>query len=404
MDKKASTEKRLFTLVFLLFLLGYSISNFIMNRETVLEAVHEFDIHEPAESVAALDSGMTEEVLGQYQFVELYGQIQKLLGKKEVNGFDVVKDKNGYLHNGNFWVGFWDDTKELGIRARRMKDAVEAQGSRFGFVIMPMKTPKEGSEYWGIPYNDYNGQAESLKNWLDYYSVEYLDLGEVIKQSGLSYEETFFKTDHHWTPRAAFYGFCQVVEWMNRSWDAGLDPEGRHRDIAEYEIKVLEGLMLGSQGRDTGYVYAEGMEDYEVLIPKEKGDYLWQFGNRKEELDEKRGVFEETMLDLHVKGNIYDALATRTYLNDINEFDHLENLDSPEGKKLLLLRDSYTSPLASFLIQTCGEIDLMWTQRYESGEIETYLEENQYDYVLLMLYPENLSEINFPFYESELKE
>ncbi len=66
-----------------------------------------------------------------------------------------------------------------------------------------------------------------------------------------------------------------------------------------------------------------------------------------------------------------------------------------------MLRDSFSSPVGAFLIQACSQLDMLWTQAYESGEIESFLRENQYDYVIVAIYPENLSFFNFPYYESE---
>ena len=105
------------------------------------------------------------------------------LGKHEEKLlFDVVKDKDGYLHGGNFWTGFGDDTKELAVRVRRLADAMEERGTKVGFVLPPMKVVRQQAAYTRIPYNDFTEQADSLLRWLRYYSVPYLDLRESLKR------------------------------------------------------------------------------------------------------------------------------------------------------------------------------------------------------------------------------
>ena len=68
--------------------------------------------------------------------------------------------------------------------------------------------------------------------------------------------------------------------------------------------------------------------------------------------------------------------------------------------RILMLRDSFASPVGVFMSQVCGQCDLLWTQRYGSGEIKKLLQEQHYDYVIVSVYPENLSFKNFPYYES----
>lgn len=55
---------------------------------------------------------------------------------------------------------------------------------------------------------------------------------------------------------------------MEQSFGVSLDPDGKLKDLAQYEQVTLPGYMLGSQGRETGLIYAGGTEDYTVIYPK----------------------------------------------------------------------------------------------------------------------------------------
>lgn len=387
--------------VFVAVLLSYSAANFYNVKEKLFLAAGKFTWAEASDGISSLETIMNEGIPGRYPLIEAYGVLQMLQGKHEINTFDLVKDREGYLHSGNFWSGFGDDVQELALRVRRLQDVLNEKNTQLGFVLMPMKTLREGAEYTGIPYNDWSAQADDMLRWLRYYGVPVMDMRAVLAGSGLTYEETYFRTDHHWSPRAAFYGFCKMTEWMNRQWEAGLDPEGICRDLSNYETRMFRGLMLGSQGRDAGYVYSGGLEDYEVIFPREEGSYFRVYAHKDEELWEKKGSFTETLLDLESRGDIYSGAAGRMYLGEISSYEHIENLDKPDGPCILMLRDSFSSPVGAFLIQACSQLDMLWTQAYESGEIEAFLRENQYDYVIVAIYPENLSFFNFPYYESE---
>ena len=277
----------IFAAVFFCSVIGYGALNLWYAKEPLAENVQEaWDNirEEPAaetvvSAVADLDTAVTENTLFRYPLLECYGGMQLALGKHEENAFDVVKDKDGYLHGGNFWTGFGDDTKELAVRVRRLADAMEERGTKVGFVLPPMKVVQQQAAYTGIPYNDFTEQADSLLRWLRYYSVPYLDLRESLKDDNLSYEETYYKTDHHWSPLAAFAAFADTVEWiisMERGWITA----GDFRDLSQYETKNFPGLMLGSQNRDAGVVYSGGTEDYQVYYPKSGGDFTWITASR----------------------------------------------------------------------------------------------------------------------------
>ena len=52
-----------------------------------------------------------DNVLLKYPMIEAYGLLQKAMGKRELNSFDLVKDRLGYLHTGNFYVSFGEDQR-----------------------------------------------------------------------------------------------------------------------------------------------------------------------------------------------------------------------------------------------------------------------------------------------------
>lgn len=390
----------IFAVVVTLFLLIYSAIVFFRSREDIVKAVQKFTWTDPQKGIAEIEEEMRDHIPGRYMAVEAYGAIQMLMGKHEVDDFEVVSDRSGYLHNGNFWTGFGDDTQELALRVRRLQDDLSSKGTQVGFVLMPMKTAREGTKYAGIPYNDFSSQSDTMLRWLRYYDVQTLDMEKVLAETGLTYEETFFKTDHHWTPRAAFAGFCGIVDWMNERWDAGLDPGKIYRSPENYERLCWKERMLGSQGRKTGILYAGGREDYEAVVPRLDGEFYRMYRESDGDEKEKTGGITDTLMEMEPQGDIYKVSVNTMYLDEIKPYEHIENLNRPDGVRILMLRDSFASPVGVFMSQVCGQCDLLWTQRYGSEEIKKILQEQHYDYVIVSVYPENLSFKNFPYYES----
>lgn len=395
MKKSQKFGRLIFAILFIGTLLSYSVINAWEAGEELEAELRSFQIRDFKDDISKLNAVMEEQVWRRYDFIEAYGAIQLLMGKKEENSFDNVKDRADYLFSGNFWPDFGDDQKMLAERMRRLMDALAEKDTRVGFVLCPEKTVREELRYPGIPYSSFETLGDDLLRWLDYYSVPYLDLRETMENSGLSYEETWFRTDHHWTPRAAFEGYRDLVGWMNAEFGAQLDPDGITRSLSNYEQICYSASMLGSQGRDAGLVYSGGMEDYTALVPKEAGSYRW----KHDHADWREGSFTEAFLmeDLYSAGP-YKLNAGKYYLNEVAENSRQLNQEITGGKDILLLRDSFASPVGAFLAQNFERVDMLWSMQYSEEELDQYLEDNSYDYVLVMLYPDNLSEASFPFF------
>ena len=392
-----------FAAAFLTVLFLFSGFNFVLNHETVAEELRE--IHwkweDAAENLQETENILNEELLFHYPLIDAYGAIQVAMGKHEENSFDAVKDKNGFLYNGNFWSGFGDDPRELAARARRLELQLESQGTSFGVVLFPQNFPEPDAEYYGIPYDDFSHNAEMFASWARYYGVPLLDLSDNWKENGLTQEEAFFRTDHHWTPLAAFYGYCAIMDWMQQTLGASFPQKVRLCNLDNYNIETYANVMFGSHGRETGLIFAGGPEDYTLVYPKTEGNYRLKEGTI-DDYEVHEGGFSDALLwtdyDLDSYDDWYNAEVENTYLySGVSEYASIENLNNPTGKKILLLRDSYATPVGAFLAQSFAQVDMLWSGEYTEEELEEFLQDNHYDYVLLSLYQTNLSYTFFPF-------
>ena len=390
-------------MLFLICLFLFSGFNFYYHGPELMKEIRENreEWENPKQAISGIEEEMSEELFLRYPLIEGYGALQILMGKNEENAFSALKGKDGMLYGANFWNGFGDDQKELAVRTRRLHDQLEAQGTKMGVVIFPMKIPEESEGYYGMPYNDYSELAEDFASWIRYYKVPLLDLHKLQGMNGLTHQEIFFRTDHHWTPRAAFEGYRNILQWMEQSFGVSLDPDHSLGDLEEYEQLTLPRYMLGSQGRETGRIFAGGMEDYTVIYPKKPGKYSLKRGNI-DDYYTYQGSFKEALLDPEENSPGFDAVyngkAERIYLhNGVDQYVSIRNLETDSGPKILLLRDSYATPIGAFLAQSFTQVDMLWTLQVDEEGLSQLLEENHYDYVLLALYPENLSKRSFPF-------
>lgn len=334
-------------------------------------------------------------------FIEGYGLMQKGFLKNEINSFDLVRDRDGYLHSGNFYSGFSDDSQSVAIQIKKLQDYAEDMGAKFGFFVAPMKVVADESRYYGVPYNDHTKNADDLLLWLRRYSVPYLDLRKSLDNSGMTQENMYYKTDHHWKTAAAFYAYCDMVSWMETQFEVnlGIVDTGNYEN---YEVKEYPELMFGSQGRNAGVIYSGGREDFEVYLPKKNGRYQAKYGLPADFNVEEGGFYGALFRpDLEKEiTNIYeDSCYDLGFLYWLKEYSSITNLEKTEGERLLLIGDSYSSPLVCYMAQNFAQVDFLYVLGLGKEEMLRMMEEQDYDYICLCIYPENISFGNLQFFE-----
>lgn len=401
-------KKRLFAIVFLAAIFGFSAVNLLYNYESLQEKLLEYmedGTGITAENVAALENTMTENLYGRMNFIEAYGYIQLLLDKRESNNFSFVKDEEGFLHYASFYRE--EDTMlfEYSMRIKRMQDYVEANGTKVLFVVPPGKYDKKNVELrTGLPVNDPDQIVDEMMFYLNRLGVETLDLRESMPNEELPYEEIFFKTDHHWTIPAAFYAMGEIVDKINESFGENLDPEGYYTDIANYELVTYRSGMLGYMGRKTGASFCD-IEDFTAIWPKFEGNFTRECMTESGHILESQGSFTECLMDTSVlleESDAYSNSQYALYLDELRSYEKIINVENPDGCKMFMIRDSDFSPVIAFLMPMCGQIDAMWfLEETRELDIETYVKENEFDYIIVEVYPYNIDSSAFNFFEDE---
>lgn len=405
--KKHIIKKEVTTVIFILMLFGFAIINFVHTWPYLKEMdAPKLDSLEGIQNyIVNTESVVDENVLGRYNFVEAFGVWNLILDKKEVDGFSHIKDEKGYLHYSNFWNDQNDDVDGLIAKVLELKEQVEKNGTEIVVVMPPVKDDINDVSYeTGMPYSDKNWVADEYLEKLEAAGINTIDFRETIKDAGLTYEESFYVTDHHWTTKAVFVCFQEFVEKMEEWYDIELDPDGLYTDINNYNILLYEDSNLGSHGRDTGIVYAGGLDDFTLMYPKYTTNftYKWSMLDSESVLN---GRFEETVVSTYniTNSNIYGQDKYSAYMNGIATCDKITNNNNPDGASVLFLRDSCTSPFGAFAAQVFGQTDLIWTLKL-NNDINSYVNIEDYDYIVISLYPDSLKDSMFQIGLGETEE
>ncbi len=198
------------------------------------------------------------------------------------------------------------------------------------------------------------------------YHVTYIDLRDALSGT----EDSFYRTDHHWTTWGAYQGFVKLMEGMGM---------GAEHDEEWLDIKVAEdfyGTTYSASG--AGWVKPDSI--YRV-IPE---------GGAKGNVTVTRYPEGEP-----IEGGLYypEKLAVKDkyayFLGGNQPLCIVRNPDAANGK-LLVIRDSYADSLAPFLAEEFQEVHL-FDLRYNNTSLKKYVADNQIDQVLVLYSANNFN-------------
>ena len=331
------------------------------------------------------EKSLTNNLVYHDKAVDVYSVFSRALQTSVVNKDDmvVIRADNGYLGG---LRGFIKDG-ELKAYAKNVKEfyrLADKSGAKFLYVMAPMK----GYDF-NYPSNvkDYTAtNCDRFIEYLDSYNVPYYNLIKQAEKDGITSEEMFFVTDHHWKPEWGLWASGKVSEFLYKEHGFKYDEMVFNKE--NYNIKTYKNWFLGSQGKKVGtYFTPYGADDFNIITPKFETDL-------KEEQPIKgsvrEGDFTQTVLYLEnvQKKDYYNLNAYAAYSGgDFREQIITNNLIK-DGKTILIIRDSYACafvPFFSLAFEKAYVVDIRDNYSYVGDKIdlEKYIEEIKPDYVMV---------------------
>ncbi len=295
----------------------------------------------------------------------------------------VVKADNGYLSNTRYVIP--DNVLSYRVsKVKELQEKSEKSGAEFMYIIAPTK----GHDLQYAPniedYTEFN--CERLADFLKKDDIPTLNLIDSMHEDGITEEEMFFITDHHWKPSGALWATDKILSELNSRYGYTYDKD--KTDISNYNIKTYENWFLGSQGKKAGrYFTPLGVDDFDIITPKFK-THLTEEQPFKDHFRE--GSFIDTVMYMenadtkdHYTKNPYAAYSGGDFREQI-----ITNKLNPDGRKILIVRDSYACALVPFLSLNAGSVhavDVRSDSMYVGGKINVheYIDKIKPDYVFV---------------------
>ena len=206
-----------------------------------------------------------------------------------------------------------------------------------------------------------------------------------VTQSVAEIPYSYYKTDHHWTIESSFWAFQELATYMDLWW--GLTPDPACLDLDNYTIDTYENLSLGSKGKRTGRYYA-GMDDFSVIYPSFETNMSLSI---PDEGIYRSGSFYDTIFvkDLLRDDDPFYLIPYDSYIGGVFPLVIHENPEAKADYTVLMIKDSFASPVEAFLSSCYTEVHCLDMRKY-TGKVGDYVEEIKPDAVICFYNAQNV--------------
>ncbi len=296
----------------------------------------------------------------------------------------IVKTDNGYLVKPQDYISD-NELDQVVEKIQNLYNFTAEEQSKFLYVAAPQKgygvsLPKNVDDHRTDNYDRFINKMELSK-------IPMLDLtNKLVKENKYS-EELFFVTDHHWTPKTAFWANEQVCKKLNEFYNFKYDTN--FLDLTNYNIKTYNNYFLGSYGKKTGLYFAKGgADDIDIITPKFDTKLVEEQPLKSQT---RSGDFTQTVMYIEYvqQKDYYNLNPYATYSGGDFRLQIIKNELNPNGEKILLIRDSFACALTPFLALNTSELHVVDIRDFdyfvgEKINVYEYIKTEKPDYVVVL--------------------
>ncbi len=289
--------------------------------------------------------------------IEIKTFTDRLMGKRQQNG--VFIGDNGYLFDSQTDYVKDDNTSKL--------KAIDAFCNKYTkakklIAISPNSSYiyKENLPY-GLDLPDQKVQIKKIHNSLKSSSLNKLDVTEILLNEKEESNTTslFYKTDHHWTTRAAY----SVFENIAKSWKLGADKV----NYEFYPVSTeFEGTLSGKAG------VHDVKDTIEICIPEKSFEsYVVNYESQQKKTAsafDKSKLSQKNQYEVFLGGNFDKVIITTT---------------SQKQDALLIIKDSFANCMIPMFTPYFSKIVVV-DPRYMTDNIETVMSDTDFTHILFL--------------------
>ena len=345
------------TAMFLLVLFGFAFCYLFVPGRGFSESENRYLAQWPRFSWESLASGeftegveayLTDQFTGRDAFVGLKAQTEALWGKQENNG--IFYGKDGYL------IPRYDNTNVDVEQLEKNLETIERfldgkNGQLPGKAVAMLVPTAQAVLTEKLP--PYAPTFDQLAVFAAF--EERAPQGSVAPVSAALLqhceEEIYYRTDHHWTTLGAYYGYRAFCETLGI---AG-------KTMEEFEQKTVSNSFYGTS-YSSARLFSTQPDHITAFFPKDHAQYTATYNQS----ETREGLYWEEYL---ARRDQYSY-----FLGGNNPLAVIRS-QTENGRRLLILKDSYAHCFAPFVAGDFEEVHLL-DLRYYNGSVQSYMEEN----------------------------
>ncbi len=288
-------------------------------------------------------------------WIETNTNIKKWLGRKEINGV--------YLGSGGYYFQRFTEENYSESRMDGIFALLESFGAGQSVPVTLMPVPTPGAVLSdklpaNAPMYDADRVWQELRGRV--LSCGFVDLRQDFAQSD---QQLYYRTDHHWTAQGAYLAY--------RAYCQAMGMEGK--ELSRFGLEQVSGDFYGT-------IYSK------TLDPAARPDAIFA----PQTLPKVTVTFDGTK----TADSIYDEsfLARKdqyAYFFGGNWGKVEIRTQADNGKRLLLIKDSFANSLVPYLLEDYEQI-IMLDLRYFSGSVQSVMNESGITEVLFLYEMTNL--------------
>ena len=179
-------------------------------------------------------------------------------------------------------------------------------------------------------------------------------------------EDLFFRTDHHWTARGAYYAYAAFMDQTGRT----------PLPLAAYDREEISGFLGSLYGATRSEALGSSPDTLEIFLPPFSADYRIHLQNAASQ------VIHGQLIDL--------SLATgdqpfSVFLGGDQPLVVITNTQASSDRNLLVVKDSYANPLIPYLVSHYREVHVIDPRMY-TGRLANYADSHTFNEVLFLNY------------------
>ena len=166
---------------------------------------------------------------------------------------------------------------------------------------------------------------------------------------------------------------------MNETYDWNLNSSALDKD--KFTFTTYHNLWFGEEGRNLSRAWVGALDDFIQIMPNYDTSITLQYPDK----DEMSGDFSELVDCSGYDGNVdyYRYSAHYSYGKGMgSSMTYHNNLADENGKKILIIKDSFSVVVIPFLILETSDITV-WDMRSNKDGLYQYIRDNDFDVVLL---------------------